>query len=61
MGVAAAFDAFGEVAGTSLVQRATPDAVRGRVFAAFSTSGQVGNTRLRHRALLDVIGPRGLS
>jgi MFS family permease len=62
MALVAVFDALGEVAGTSLVQRETPDHVRGRVFAAFSTAGQTGNTVgfVAAGPLLDVIGPRGL-
>ena len=62
MAIVAVFDALGEVAGTTLVQRETPDEVRGRVFAAFSTAGQAGNTVgfVAAGPLLDVVGARGL-
>lgn len=62
MAFVAVFDALGEVAGYTLVQRETPDRVRGRVFAAFTTAGQTGNTLgfLAGGPLLDVLGARGL-
>lgn len=41
--LAAGLDAIGGVAGYGLIQRRTPDAVRGRVFAAQSTAGLSAN------------------
>jgi MFS family permease len=41
--IAAGLDAIGTVAGYGLIQRRTPDAVRGRVFAAQSAAGLSAN------------------
>ena len=43
-GVTAFFDQIGTIAGNSLIQRETPDPVRGRVFAAYFTSGLIANS-----------------
>ena len=42
-GVASGLDAVGEIAGTNMVQRATADRIRGRVFGAIMTLGLVAN------------------
>lgn len=62
MGLVAVFDQLGEVAGNSLIQRTTPDAIRGRVFAAYSTVGTFGNfvAFTAGGLLLEFIGPRGV-
>lgn len=43
-GVTAFFDQIGTIAGYSMIQRETPDAVRGRVFAAYFTFGLIANS-----------------
>lgn len=59
-GFAGTFDAIGEVAGNSVIQRETPDVVRGRVFAAYSMVGMLGNSLafVTGGLLLDALGPR---
>lgn len=58
--VAAGTDAVGEVAGNSIVQRATADHVRGRVFGAMVTAGLMANAVGFTFAgfIVDAIGPR---
>jgi MFS family permease len=41
--VAAAMDTIGTVAGYSVIQRRTPDELRGRVFAAYAMTGMIAN------------------
>jgi MFS family permease len=60
--VAAFVDSLGGVAGANLLQRGTPDAIRGRVFGAVGTAGLIMNVPafLIGGALIGVIGGRGV-
>jgi MFS family permease len=57
---AAGTDAVGEVAGTNFVQRASADAVRGRVFGAITALVLIGNSVgfMFIGFVVDAIGPR---
>jgi MFS family permease len=59
---AAAFDAVGGVAGYSVIQRRSTDAVRGRVFAAYAMAGMIANTIgfLVVGPLVEAFGPRAV-
>jgi MFS family permease len=61
-GVAAVFDQVGTIAGYSMIQRETPDAVRGRVFAAYFTAGLLANSVafVVGGFILEATGPRGV-
>jgi MFS family permease len=58
--IAAAADAVDEVGGTSIIQRRTPDDLRGRVFGAISASGLIANAVGFSFAgfLVEALGPR---
>jgi MFS family permease len=60
--VAAFVDLLGGVAGSNLIQRTTPDAIRGRVFGAIGAAGMIMNVPafLLGGVLVGVIGPRGV-
>lgn len=60
--VAGFTDSYGGVAGSNVVQRSTPDAVRGRVFGAISTAGMLANVPafLLGGLLVGSIGARGV-
>jgi MFS family permease len=60
--VAAFVDLLGGVAGSNLMQRTTPDAIRGRVFGAIGAAGMIMNVPafLLGGVLVGVIGPRGV-
>lgn len=61
-GVTAFFDQVGTIAGNSMIQRETPDAVRGRVFAAYFTSGLIANSIafIAGGFILEAMGVRGV-
>ena len=60
--IAAGLDAIGTVAGYGLIQRRTPDAVRGRVFAAQSAAGLSANMVgfVIVGPLVEVLGPQAV-
>jgi MFS family permease len=60
--VAAFTDMYGSIAGTNLVQRTTPDAIRGRVFGAIGACGMTANVPafLLGGVLVGAIGGRGV-
>ena len=60
--IAAGIDTIGEVGGTSIVQRAAPDHVRGRVFGALVTAGLIANAIGFSFAgfLVEATGPRAV-
>ena len=58
MAVVATCDALGTVAGFAVIQRRSPDAVRGRVFGTFSTMGLLANAIAGF--LVEWIGARGI-
>jgi MFS family permease len=60
--VAAFVDNLGAVAGTNLLQRRTPDAIRGRVFGAIGAAGLIMNVPafLLGGLLVEAIGGRGV-
>jgi MFS family permease len=60
--IAAFLDSFGAVAGTNVLQRSTPDAIRGRVFGAIGAAGLIMNVPafLLGGVLVGAIGPRGV-
>lgn len=55
-------DTLAGIVGTTVIQRITPDGVRGRVFAAFGGLGMVANVVAFSVAglLLNLVGPRGV-
>jgi len=60
VGIAGGFDAVGNVAGYTLIQRSTPDEVRARVFGSLSSLGLMANTVAFIAAgfLVGALGPR---
>jgi predicted MFS family arabinose efflux permease len=60
--VAGFTDNYGGVAGTNVVQRATPDAIRGRVFGAIGMAGMTANIPafLAGGLLVGAIGAQGV-
>jgi len=62
MSVAGFADSYGGVAGTNVVQRATPDAIRGRVFGAIMMAGMLANIPafLLGGLLVGSVGARGV-
>ena len=60
--VAAFTDMYGSIAGTNLVQRTTPDAIRGRVWGAIGASGMTANIPafLLGGVLVGAVGGRGV-
>jgi MFS family permease len=62
VGIAGLFDAIGSVAGYSIIQRRTPDEVRGRVFGSMSSLGLTANALAFIVAgfLVGALGPRAV-
>ena len=60
--VAGFTDNYGGIAGTNVVQRTTPDAIRGRVFGAIGMAGMTANIPafLLGGLLVGPLGPRGV-
>lgn len=60
--VAGFADNYGGVAGTNVIQRTSPDAIRGRVFGAIGMAGMTANIPafLLGGLLVGAIGPRGV-
>jgi MFS family permease len=60
VGIAGGFDAVGNVAGYTLIQRSTPDEVRARVFGSLSSLGLMANAVAYIAAgfLVGALGPR---
>lgn len=61
-GITGYFDAVGTVAGNSIIQHTTPDAVRGRVFASYFAGGLMANAVafIVGGFIVEALGPRGV-